>query len=135
MSALTKLTTLRASLSRLRLDALIVGSADAHQSEYVCDRDLRRAFISNFTGSAGTALVCQDKALLWTDGRYFLQAAQELSDEWTLMRSGDAGVPELQPWLCTNMSSGARIGVDPYLMSANQAMALEKALQHFQAII
>ena len=73
MSALTKLGALRASLKRLRLDAFIIGSADAHQSEYVCDRDLRRAYVSEFTGSAGTALVLQDKALLWTDGRYFLQ--------------------------------------------------------------
>ena len=73
MSSLTKLGALRASLRRLRLDAFIIGSADAHQSEYVCDRDLRRAYLSDFTGSSGTALVLEDKALLWTDGRYFLQ--------------------------------------------------------------
>ena len=128
MSALSKVGKLRASLARLRLDAFIVGSADAHQSEYVCDRDTRRAYLSDFTGSAGTALVLADKALLWTDGRYFLQASQELSDDWTLMRQGDTGVLELQPWLCKHLASGSRVGVDPYLMSTNQALALQTAL-------
>jgi len=56
------------------------GSGDAHQSEYVCNYDARRQFISGFTGSAGTALVVADgKSLLWTDGRYFSQAEKELS--------------------------------------------------------
>eukprot|EP00605_Chrysophyceae_sp_TOSAG23-4_P002814 GSChrysophyteH1.ASY1.ANO1.3099.1 assembled CDS len=96
MSSLTKLGALRASLRRLRLDAFIIGSADAHQSEYVCDRDLRRAYLSDFTGSSGTALVLEDKALLWTDGRYFLQASQQLSEDWTLMRSGDPGALGLE---------------------------------------
>ena len=57
-----------------------VGSGDAHQSEYVCNHDMRRQFVSGFTGSAGTALVVTDgKSLLWTDGRYFSQAEKELS--------------------------------------------------------
>ncbi len=58
------------------------------QSEYIADCDKRREFISGFTGSAGTAVVTADHALLWTDGRYFLQASQQLDGNWTLMKMG-----------------------------------------------
>lgn len=82
------LSQIRELLVLNKVDAFIVGSGDAHQSEYVMESDKRRAFASNFTGSAGTALITLDMALLWTDGRYFLQASQELSTSWTLMKSG-----------------------------------------------
>ena len=90
---------LRPILKSLNVDAFFVGSGDAHQSEYVSDSDERRQFISNFTGSAGTALVLQNSAYLWTDGRYFLQASRELSSEWTLMKSGQPNVLELADWV------------------------------------
>jgi hypothetical protein len=90
MTELSKshLDYVRSTFSSHGIVGLIVGSGDAHQSEYVMSYDKRRQFISNFHGSAGTALILMDKALLWTDGRYFLQANLELSDEWTLMKSG-----------------------------------------------
>ena len=69
------------------------------QSEYVADCDKRREFISSFSGSAGTAVVTLDQALLWTDGRYHLQASQELDQNWTLMRDGLPDVPKLEEWL------------------------------------
>ncbi|KAF1322627.1 Xaa-pro aminopeptidase, partial [Globisporangium splendens] len=85
------------------LQAFVVDTADAHQSEYVSDANKRREFLSGFTGSNGTgallcvvALVTPDKALLWTDGRYFLQAENELSAEWTLMKSEEPGVPTIE---------------------------------------
>lgn len=69
------------------LTAYIVPSDDAHQSEYIAARDRRRHFISGFTGSAGTAVITENKALLWTDGRYFQQAEKQLDNTtWTLMR-------------------------------------------------
>ena len=55
------------------LDAYIVPSRDAHNSEYLADTDTRRAFVSGFDGSAGTAIITLDKARMWTDGRYYLQ--------------------------------------------------------------
>ena len=58
------------------------------QSEYIADCDQRRAFISGFTGSAGTAVVTDSAAALWTDGRYYLQARQEMDDNWILMKQG-----------------------------------------------
>ncbi|KAL7197497.1 hypothetical protein ACSBR2_020101 [Camellia fascicularis] len=73
------------------------------QSEYVSERSKRREFVSGFTGSAGLALISMNEALLWTDGRYFLQAALELSDQWKLMRMG--GGPAVDIW----MADGSRI--------------------------
>ena len=70
------LEALRNGLNVLKVDAFVINSFDSHQSEYVHECEMRRSFISNFTGSAGTALVLKDRAYLWTDGRYFLQASQ-----------------------------------------------------------
>ncbi|CAD6256859.1 unnamed protein product [Miscanthus lutarioriparius] len=79
------------------LHALVVPSEDAHQSEYVSEQDKRRQFISGFTGSAGLALITMKEALLWTDGRYFLQATQQLSDRWKLMHMGED--PPVEAWI------------------------------------
>lgn len=65
------------------------------QSEYPPECHARRAFISNFDGSAGTVVVTADAAALWTDGRYFLQAGQQLGPAWTLMRQGTPTCPEV----------------------------------------
>ncbi|KAK3035251.1 hypothetical protein RJ639_033885 [Escallonia herrerae] len=91
---LSSLRSLMASHSP-PLHALIVPSEDYHQSEYVSARDKRRKFVSGFTGSAGLALVTMNEALLWTDGRYFLQAEQELSDQWKLMRYGEDPIVDI----------------------------------------
>ena len=58
------------------------------QNEYLADCDNRRSYISGFTGSAGTAIVTENEACMWTDGRYFLQASEEMDDNWTLMKQG-----------------------------------------------
>lgn len=110
------------------LDAFIVGSGDAHQSEYVSDRDMRRQFVSGFTGSAGTALILEKSAHLWTDGRYFLQATNELSEEWKLMKSGEPSVPELPDWLVQNLKKGQKVGIDARLISTTGAQSLQKTL-------
>ncbi|KAM0055106.1 putative xaa-Pro aminopeptidase [Helianthus debilis subsp. tardiflorus] len=101
------------------LDALVVPSEDYHQSEYVSARDKRRAFVSGFTGSAGLALVTKNEALLWTDGRYFLQAEQQLSDEWKLMRMGED--PSVELWISTTLPEASAIGIDFWCISAETA--------------
>ncbi|EQC26615.1 hypothetical protein SDRG_15555 [Saprolegnia diclina VS20] len=115
--------------------ALLVESEDAHGSEYVSDRNKRRAFVSGFTGSAGTALLTTDKALLWTDGRYFLQAEQELSDEWTLMRQAQKDVPTVEEWLEANLTAGDALAIDPLLTSVATARKLVKALGAVKAAV
>ncbi|TYK12643.1 putative Xaa-Pro aminopeptidase P [Cucumis melo var. makuwa] len=101
------------------LDALVVPSEDYHQSEYVSARDKRREFVSGFTGSTGLALVTQREALLWTDGRYFLQAIQQLSDQWKLMRMGED--PPVDLWMADNLPADAAVGVDPWCVSVDTA--------------
>ena len=90
--------------------------------------DERRAYISGFTGSAGTALITQDAALLWTDGRYFLQAEEELGAEWSLMRALQPGVPSLEAWLAAELPVGATVGIDPMVHSVDDAKKLTDAL-------
>ncbi|KAH9618011.1 hypothetical protein KSS87_016400 [Heliosperma pusillum] len=97
----------------LNIDAYVIPSQDAHQSEFIAECYMRRAFISGFTGSAGTAVVTKDKAALWTDGRYFLQAEKQLSSSWILMRAGNTGVPTLAEWLNDVLPSGSKVGIDP----------------------
>lgn len=106
------------------LDALVVPSEDYHQSEYVSARDKRRAFVSGFTGSAGLALVTKNEARLWTDGRYFLQATQQLSDQWKLMRLGED--PTVDIWMADNLPKDAAIGVDPWCVSVDTAQRWER---------
>ncbi|XP_043713036.1 aminopeptidase P1 isoform X2 [Telopea speciosissima] len=107
------------------LDALVVPSEDYHQSEYVSARDKRREFVSGFTGSAGLALITTNEARLWTDGRYFLQATQQLSDRWSLMRIGED--PAVEAWISDNLPSDASIGVDPWCVSIDTARRWEHA--------
>ncbi|KAL2241367.1 probable Xaa-Pro aminopeptidase P [Sesamum indicum] len=121
---LAALRSLMASHSP-KLDALVVPSEDYHQSEYVSARDRRRAFVSGFTGSAGLALVTANEALLWTDGRYFLQAEQELSKQWKLMRMGED--PAVDIWMADNLPTEAAIGVDPWCVSVDTSQRWERA--------
>ncbi|KAG8642492.1 aminopeptidase P1 [Manihot esculenta] len=126
---LTSLRSLMASHSP-PLDALVVPSEDYHQSEYVSARDKRREFVSGFTGSAGLALVSMNDARLWTDGRYFLQAEQELSDQWKLMRIGED--PPVDAWTADNLPAHAAVGIDPWCISVDTAQKWECAFAEKQ---
>lgn len=128
---LQRLRTLMKASSNGSLNAYIVPSCDAHQSEYLGKADMRRPFISKFTGSAGTAIITEDKAALWTDGRYFLQAAEELDSNWILMKDGLPDTPTFSEWLKDVLVSEAKVGVDPYLMSHNSFKKLSKELHGY----
>ena len=98
------------------LDAYVLYHFDAHQSEYLAPADERVAFISGFTGSNGLCLVTRneesykDKALMWTDGRYYLQAENQLYNGWEMMKiESDLSDPK---WITKHMPTGSRIGVD-----------------------
>ncbi|KAJ6828090.1 putative Xaa-Pro aminopeptidase P [Iris pallida] len=125
-----KLRALRELFSRpgVGIDAYIIPSQDAHQSEFIAECFMRRAYITAFTGSAGTAIVTKDKAALWTDGRYFLQAEKQLGKDWILMRSGNLGVPTTMEWLNDVLAPGCRIGIDPFLFSSDAADELKEAI-------
>lgn len=116
------------SRPELTLAAYIVPSDDAHQSEYICQHDERRAFVSGFDGSAGTAVITADKALLWTDGRYYQQALKQLDSNWTLMKEGLPSTPTVGSWLAKNIPKGSSVGVDPKLFSYRVWKPIEKEL-------
>jgi Xaa-Pro aminopeptidase len=129
MSVPARLASLRALMNEQQLDAWVVPSADAHQSEYVSTNWLRRGFISGFDGSAGTVAVLADKAGLWTDGRYFLQAAEQLEGTGIeLMKMGMPGVPQIETWLGEQLSEGQRVGVNAAVFSVKGYGELEAAL-------
>lgn len=116
------LTELRAVMKRLpnngsAISAYIIPTDDSHQSEYISPADERRSFVSGFDGSAGTAIVTQNAALLWTDGRYHQQAEKQIDGNWTLMKDGLPATPTIGNWLVNNLSAGARVGVDGTLLS------------------
>ncbi|CAL9700505.1 unnamed protein product [Knipowitschia caucasica] len=110
------------------IHAYIVPSGDAHQSEYIAPCDCRREFISGFNGSAGTAIVTEQHAALWTDGRYFLQASQQMDNNWTLMRMGLKETPSQEDWLISVLPENSKVGVDPWIYAADQWKHMSTAL-------
>ncbi|XP_052277351.1 xaa-Pro aminopeptidase 1-like isoform X7 [Dreissena polymorpha] len=113
-----RVAVLRQYFATAGIQAYLVPSEDAHQSEYPSGYDKRRGYISGFTGSAGFAVVTIDKQALWTDGRYFLEAEDSLDCNWILMRQRETGVPTMVEWLKTQLSSGNRLGASPFLVSS-----------------
>lgn len=107
----------------------IVPTDDDHQSETVGDYYQARAYLSGFTGSAGTLLVMQDEAYLWTDGRYFIQAAKELYEGITLMKSGQKGVPTLLEFLKDHVQKQDTIAFDGQTMTCQFVLDMEKEIQ------
>lgn len=117
-----RLKSLRSEMSRYNIDAYIVPTSDFHGSEEIGDYFKTRKYISGFTGSAGTAVITQDEALLWTDGRYFLQAEAQLSgSEFVLMKSGELEVPTIKEYLASNMKKESVVGFDGRTIIASEA--------------
>ena len=111
------------------LDAFIVVSSDAHSSEYVADRWKSREWISGFDGSAGTAVITRNEALLWTDSRYWLAAEKSLANSgYSLMKDGAIDTPSIIEWLCANMQAGSVVGVDGAVCSAQEVNTWKAAL-------
>jgi len=109
---------LRELMDQHGVDAYIVPSTDPHQSEYVPALWQRRPFISGFKGSFGDVVVTGRMAGLWTDSRYFLQAASQLDEKvYTLFKWGLPEVPSYKDWLAASLGAGEKVGVDPRLLS------------------
>ena len=125
-----RLALLRAEMKKAGVAAAIIPQADAHMSEYLAPHWQARRWLSGFTGSAGDLVVTADEALLWTDSRYFLQAAEQLSGtEIKLMKDGLVSTPSIGAWLCETLPSGSTVGVDGMLMSVAAARALRAELE------
>ena len=129
MTVSQKLAALRRAMAQRGIAAYLVVTDDFHASEYVGDYFKSRAFLSGFTGSAGTLVVLPDSAALWTDGRYFLQAEAQLAgSEITLMRDGQSGTQTLEDFLFERLPSGSRLGFDARTVSTALARKLGKKL-------
>ena len=121
MTVAERLSALRKCMQDKHIDMYIVPTADFHQSEYVGEHFKARAYITGFTGSAGTAVITLHDAKLWTDGRYFLQAAKELEGTGvTLMKMFEPGVPTIEEYLEAELKSGQTLSFDGRVVSVGE---------------
>ena len=122
-----RIRSLRREMADENIDIYIVPSDDFHQSEYVGDHFKAREFMTGFTGSAGTAVFTKDRAGLWTDGRYFIQAEQELAGSGvTLYKAGEPGVDTIPEFLEKELPDGGVIGFDGRTVSLGVGENYEK---------
>ncbi len=131
-----RLEKLRGLMAQRGIDAYIVPTSDFHESEYVGDYFKARKYMSGFTGSAGTLVVTAKEACLWTDGRYFIQAANQLKDTTvTLMKMGEEGTPAIEDYLYNVVPAKGKLGFDGRVMTAALGRALIERLADKKAVL
>ncbi|KAJ8315804.1 hypothetical protein KUTeg_007954 [Tegillarca granosa] len=118
-----RLHDLRQLFNVENIEAYLIPSEDAHQSEYTSEYDARRQFITGFDGSYGKAVVFRDKAAFWTDGRYFLQAEDQLDCNWILMKQDEVGVPSVEEYVIFVLKSvsNKRYGANTFLVGSRRS--------------
>ena len=127
MSIQERLKNLRGQMKEKKIDIYIVPTADFHQTEYVGEYFKARKYITNFSGSAGTAVITADEARLWTDGRYFIQAAEQIAGTTVeLMKMGEPGVPTIKEYLADTLKAGGNIGFDGRAVAMGEGLAYEE---------
>ena len=125
-----RIAALRQKMEENSLSAYLIPSSDPHQSEYLPEHYKTRAYISGFTGSAGTVVVTKNKAVLWTDGRYFLQAENQLAGtEVELYRMGEPETPSVNGFLKTVLKQNERLGMDGKVVALQTYEAMQKDLE------
>ena len=125
-----RLKKLRTIMSEKGIDVYLIPTSDFHESEYVGAHFKCREFLTGFTGSAGTAVVTQKEAGLWTDGRYFVQAARQLEGSgFTLRKMGQEGVPTVNEYLEQAMPQGGVLGFDGRVVNSSLGQELEELLE------
>ena len=129
MNIIERLAALRALMKEKGLSACIVPGTDPHASEYMAEHWTEMSWITGFLGETGTALITMDKALLWTDSRYYLQAEAELQGTTVeLMRESDIDCPTIPQWLCSAQAMG-KVAVNPEMYSVNAYSELKATLE------
>ena len=118
-----RIAELRKLMKDRGIDAYMIPTADCHHSEYVNDHFKSREYMTGFTGSAGTAVIAQDDAGLWTDGRYFIQANIELEGSGVrFMKMRVEGTPSISEWITGKVPAGGTVGVDGRTLSMQWAL-------------
>lgn len=129
MTVPERIAALRSLMAEKGYDAYLIPTDDNHQSEYVGEHFKARAFITGFTGSAGTAVITMKEAGLWTDGRYFIQAAKQLEGSGVaLFKMGQPDVPTLEDYIADVIPEGGTLGFDGRVVAMGEGQALESAL-------
>ena len=124
----SRIDLLRSTMKQAGVAATVIPQSDPHQSEYIADHWQFRRFLSGFTGSAGTLVVTLDKALLWTDSRYFIQAADQLRDTQISLVKALPGSPTVDSFLTDSLQPGDTVGINGILFSHKYVAALENTL-------
>lgn len=123
-----RLMKLREEMNKEGMQAYIIPTSDFHETEYVSEYFAARKYMSGFTGSAGVLVVLLDKAGLWTDGRYFIQAANQLAGSGIdLMKQGQEETPSIEEYIVTNLTQGSVVGFDGRVMNVNDANKYKQA--------
>lgn len=123
-----RLMKLREEMNKEGMQAYIIPTSDFHETEYVSEYFAARKYMSGFTGSAGVLVVLLDKAGLWTDGRYFIQAANQLAGSGIdLMKQGQEDTPSIEEYIVTNLTQGSIVGFDGRVMNVNDANKYKQA--------
>ena len=125
-----RLSNLRKEMQKAGINAYLITGTDPHQSEYVAPRWRTRAFISGFTGSAGTVIVTETEALLWVDSRYFIQAEEEIKGtEFRMLKLDTPGFPSPYEWLKENLKKDDVLGIDSNSISITEFSRVSKELK------
>ena len=136
MTVKERIEQLRKLMRKNGIDAYVVPTSDFHQSEYVGEHFKARKFITGFTGSAGTAVITLDEARLWTDGRYFTQAAKQLEGSGVeLMRMAEPGVPTINEYLKSTLVEGNCLGFDGRVVAMGEGQGYEEITKANKATI
>ena len=122
-----RISALQAKMKQKGIDIYYIPTSDDHNSEYTADKYMVRKFMSGFTGSAGTLIVTEDQAHLWTDGRYFVQAENQLKDSCiTLEKMGQEGVPTVMEFIDRHVNDKSVIGFDGKVVMSDFANQLKE---------
>ncbi len=130
------LVALRKEMEKEGISALIIPTSDPHSTEYVCEHYSARKYVSGFTGSAGILVVCKECAGLWTDGRYFLQAADQLKGSGIdLMKMGQEDTPSIEDYILEHLENKETVGFDGRLITIAQADQYQEAFEEKELTI
>lgn len=130
-----RLSALRRVMEQKKADMYLVPASDFHESEYVTDYFKAREFLTGFTGSAGTAVITAKEAGLWTDGRYFVQAKEQLPDEIRLYQMGEDGVPDIEEYVENHLKEHGCLAFDGRVVNAVWGEKLKKAAEKIHGTI
>ncbi|XP_026558762.1 xaa-Pro aminopeptidase 2 [Pseudonaja textilis] len=128
-----RLKALRERMRTHNLTAYIVPNTDAHLSEYIAERDKRLTWMSGFSGSSGTGVITLQKAVLFTDSRYWIQAERQMDCNWELQKS--VWVTAIGQWLLNEVPAGETVGLDPFLFSVDTWDSYHQILEDANRIL